>query len=336
MDFLFSYFALKANEVATLTTELLFVLVVAVAFVVAVRGRRTRIRAAIRALLSPRIWRSPSAVLDYKYVVLNIVFFPILLGLTLLTTHQVADFLGSYLPPSPSHKGLLTETQARVVMTVLLYLALEFAYWLDHYLSHRIPLLWAFHKVHHSAEHLTPLTVFRVHPLDTLVYYNIKAIVTGAVYCVAIFVLGIKPLATWEGTLVVIYMWAYGHLQHSELWIVFPGWLGKVFFSPAHHQIHHSKAAIHHNTNFGMSLSLFDWMFGTLHQPTREKQHLEFGIAHDAHEHRFGSSLAEPIVRAYRRFFPAPKIAPSRAEPATAGSPEAEQVDVPRTVARAA
>lgn len=337
MDWLRTYLAVKANEVVNLTTELIFVLMVALIFLLVSRGvRRTRIRAALRGLLSARIWRSRSAVLDYKYAVFNIFFFPALLSVTLLSTEQVARFLGSILPPTPEQAGWLSETQSRIAMTVLLYLALEFAYWLDHYLSHRIPLLWAFHRVHHSAEHLTPLTVFRVHPMDTLFYYNIKAIVTGAVYCGAIFVLGIKPLATWEGALLVLYMWTYGHLQHSELWIVFPGWLGKVFFSPAHHQIHHSKAAIHHNTNFGMSLSLFDWLFGTLHQPTREKQHLEFGIAHDAHEHHFGASLVEPMVRAYRRFVPRRKALAAEAEPIAADAPAAPDAGIGPAIARAA
>lgn len=333
MDWLRNYLAVKGNETFGLLTELLFVLMVAISFVAVSRGlRRTRIRAVVRALLSAKIWRSRSAVLDYKYAVFNIFFFPALLSVTLLSTGQVAGFLDSFLPPTPAGAGWLTETQSRIVMTILLYLALEFAYWLDHYLSHRIPLLWAFHKVHHSAEHLTPLTVFRVHPMDTLFFYNIKALVTGAVFCVAIFVLGITPLATWEGTLLVLYMWVYGHLQHSELWIVFPGWLGKVFFSPAHHQIHHSKAEIHHNTNFGMSLSLFDWLFGTLHQPTRERQQLEFGIAHDAHTHQFGASLVEPMVRAYRRFVPRRKAVAS----AVPNELDAHQGGVEQVLARAA
>ncbi len=41
------------------------------------------------------------------------------------------------------------------------------------------PILWEFHKVHHTAEVLSPLTVFRVHPIDSLVFANIGAIVLG-------------------------------------------------------------------------------------------------------------------------------------------------------------
>ena len=60
-------------------------------------------------------------------------------------------------------------------MTIVVFLAFELGYWFHHYLSHRIPFMWEFHKVHHTAEVLTPVTIFRVHPLDTVVYYNILA-----------------------------------------------------------------------------------------------------------------------------------------------------------------
>src|SRR4029453_5732873 len=48
-------------------------------------------------------------------------------------------------------------------------------YWFNHWLSHKVPLLWEFHKVHHNAEVLTPLTNFRVHPVYTWVFTNIPA-----------------------------------------------------------------------------------------------------------------------------------------------------------------
>ncbi|MGZ3305953.1 MAG: sterol desaturase family protein, partial [Asticcacaulis sp.] len=44
------------------------------------------------------------------------------------------------------------------VLTVALFLAYDFAYWLDHYIKHKVPFLWEFHRVHHTAEVLSPLT----------------------------------------------------------------------------------------------------------------------------------------------------------------------------------
>ena len=57
----------------------------------------------------------------------------------------------------------------------MLFLAYELGYWFNHWLSHKVPLLWEFHKVHHNAEVLTPLTNFRVHPVYTWVFTNILA-----------------------------------------------------------------------------------------------------------------------------------------------------------------
>ncbi len=302
MDWLIGHLTSKIPEFKDLAIQLGFVFVVAVAFVVlSRRGRRTRLMSVVRALMTPRIWLSRSALLDYKYVALNILVFPLMLTAVILGTNELGGFLAGLLPAAPQQAGSLDPTVARILMMVALFLALEFAYWFDHYLSHKVPLLWEFHRVHHSAEVLTPFTNFRVHPVDSLFFYNIKSIVVALVYAAMIYVMGTGPIPMPEATIVIVYMWLYGHLQHSELWIAFPGWWGKIFFSPAHHQIHHSKAKIHHNTNFGMSLSIFDWAFGTLHVPTKEKQNLEFGVGPGMEHHHLVDSLMTPLVRAGRR-----------------------------------
>jgi hypothetical protein len=61
-------------------------------------------------------------------------------------------------------------------MTLAGFLAYEIAYYIDRYLMHKAPVLWEFHTTHHTAEVLTPLTAFRVHPMDTLIFVNITAI----------------------------------------------------------------------------------------------------------------------------------------------------------------
>lgn len=302
------------TEMINLIPPLAFVLVLAVAFVWVSRGsRKPRLRSIVRAIMTRRIWLSRSALMDYQYVALNMMVFPVMLSGVIFGTGELSAALAANLP-KPDGPGLFSPAVAHVILMVVLFLALEFAYWFDHYLSHKVPMLWEFHKVHHTAEVLTPFTNFRVHPFDSMFYYNIKAITVAFVYVAMIYILGTGPVALPESGFVVVYMWLYGHLQHSEIWIPFTGLWGKFFFSPAHHQIHHSKARIHHNTNFGMSLSIFDWMFGTLRVPTKEKQNLKFGVSNDTHHHHVLDSLVDPVVRAAKRFLPkkAPKpvIAP--------------------------
>ena len=151
-------------------------------------------------------------------------------------------------------------------MTVCLFLAYELAYWLDHYLSHRIPLLWEFHKVHHTAEVLSPLTNFRVHPVDSLVFYNILGIFLGTTGGALSYLQLGSPFAIGGANVILVaFVFVTVHLQHSHVWIAATGPLGRVILSPAHHQIHHSDNPIHFDKNFGSCLSLWDWLFGTLH-----------------------------------------------------------------------
>ena len=95
------------------------------------------------------------------------------------------------------------------------------------------------------------------------------------------------------------------HLQHSHVWIATTGLLGRVILSPAHHQIHHSDNPIHFDKNFGSCLSVWDWLFGTLHMPERERERLNFGVETRARDHHTAiGSLVMPFVQALGRLRP--------------------------------
>ena len=191
---------------------------------------------------------------------------------------------------------------------LILFLAYEFGYWLDQYLKHTVPALWELHKPHHTAEALTPLTVFRVHPLDTLMFVNVLAIVGGLASALSSYAFGEETRAfVFDGANVLIVgsMYGYVHLQHSEFWIPIPGPLGRVFMSPAHHQIHHSTSAAHFNRNFGSCLALFDWLFGTLAVPTKNSPRLRFGVNEpDADPHTVTALLIDPVGKALAALMP--------------------------------
>ena len=190
---------------------------------------------------------------------------------------------------------------AVAAMTVALWLAYEFAYWFDHLLSHKIPALWAFHKVHHSAETLSPRTIFRVHPIDSIVFYNIVAVVTGVSTGVMRWLVGagVSPMAL-AGTNVIMIasIFTIKHLHHSHVWISWRGNWGRLIFSPAHHQIHHSSAPEHHDRNFGETLAVFDWLAGTLHHPQAGRERLRFGVDGVSNPHSVHGSLIEPFADA--------------------------------------
>src|SRR5207302_2635125 len=92
--------------------------------------------------------------------------------------HWVSAALGSRVPHG------LSETPGiavRVCFTIAFFVAYDFGRFAAHCLLHDVPLLWEFHKIHHSAEVLTPMTTFRAHPLELLLMAWGPVITTGVV-----------------------------------------------------------------------------------------------------------------------------------------------------------
>ena len=129
-----------------------------------------------RALFPRRIVRHRSARFDLGYFVFNSFVYGSTFGLAgnLVPVSHQRPVAGPYRRQS----GRVTPSACRRsrsarVVTVVLFLAYELGYWIDHYLKHHVPVLWELHKVHHTAEVLTPLDTFRMHPLDLLVFGQI-------------------------------------------------------------------------------------------------------------------------------------------------------------------
>lgn len=311
--------------------SLLCALAVAVAFVVwqrLRRGRRLRLRALARALFPRRILRSPSTVADIGYFLFNIFVFGAIVSFVaisyqFLTNGVLNGLIALFGKPAPS---TWPEWASRSVITVMLFLAYEFGYWVDHYLKHRVPFLWEVHKVHHTAEVLTPLTVFRMHPLDTYVFGNILAIVAAVTNGVGAYMFGdttYQYALSGSNIILVVFVHAYVHLQHTHMWIAFRGLLGRIFLSPAHHQVHHSANPIHFNKNLGSCLAIWDWLFGTLHLPSKTPEKLTFGVEPaQANAHTITGEFIAPFGRAIMALLAmipglprrAPDLAPAETE----------------------
>ena len=183
----------------------------------------------------------------------------------------------------------------------MLFLAYELGYWFNHWLSHKVPVLWEFHKVHHTAEVLTPLTNFRVHPVYAWVFANILAFSAAVANGFGNYMFGdtaYQYAINDTNIILVLFIHAYVHLQHSHMWISFRGVLGRLFISPAHHQVHHSDNPKHFNKNFGSCLALWDWMFGTLYVPAKEREPLAFGFDDHPDAHTVKGELVDPLINA--------------------------------------
>jgi sterol desaturase/sphingolipid hydroxylase (fatty acid hydroxylase superfamily) len=269
------------------------------------RGRRLRWRTLWRALFPRRIVANPSSYADLGYMFFNVFVFSIVFGWAILTYQAVTNgiigaLVGLFGQPSPS---ALPPFVANAIVTLILFLAYELGYWFNHWLSHRVPVLWEFHKVHHSAEVLTPLTNFRVHPIYAWIFANILALSTAIANGIANYWFGntaYQYALADTNIILVFFIHVYVHLQHSHVWISFRGLLGRILVSPAHHQIHHSKNPAHFNRNYGSCLAVWDWVFGTLYVPSKEPEKLAFGVEPDQFPaHTITGELVAPFIRAF-------------------------------------
>lgn len=266
------------------------------------RKRRLRPGAARRAMFPSRLWRSASGRTDIAFFVLGTMFSGMLIGWAIFSADQVRGLLTSWLgAPGPQW---LPDWASAAIATGVLFLAYEFAYYLDHFLMHRIPILWRFHKVHHQAESLSLLTNYRVHPVEAIGFANLQALILGGTSAVLQWVLGAGVSAwTLGGTNLLIMLSAVvlSHFQHSHLWVGFgPRW-GKWLIGPAHHQIHHSADPAHFNRNLGSILTIFDRLMGTFQLPAERRERLSFGV-HDgeAAPHGWRAALLAPFLPAPR------------------------------------
>ena len=267
------------------------------------RGRPLTPRYLARALAPRAATLKASGRADAGFFLFNTFCAAALIGWALLTQSQVARWTGERLAGmlGPSHAAASGLWPA-ALYSVVICLADEHAYWVDHWLSHNVPALWELHKVHHTAEALSPLTNFRVHPLDSLVFYNLVALFTGVAAGALNFGLGPahgRLTLLGADALVVAFGFTFAHLLHTHVWLRLPEPWSRLVMSPAAHQVHHSVDPAHYGRNLGNALAIWDWLFGTLYLPAATRERLSFGVPdQDASAHTVRGTLITPVMKA--------------------------------------
>ena len=134
-------------------------------------GRRLDLRHALSTLFARAVWLHPSAITDYWCYVINAILATILKATGLLSGVLTSFFLyaGLLQITGGDPLSLSPVPSLLVIYTLFSLLWIDLGKYVGHRLQHRIPLLWEFHKVHHSAQVLTIMTQFRVHPFDLAV-----------------------------------------------------------------------------------------------------------------------------------------------------------------------
>ena len=133
-------------------------------------------------------------------------------------------------------------------------LMLDFAIWAQHLVTHKVPLFWRFHRVHHADRDMDVTTGVRFHPVEIAASMLLKVAL--------VYVLGPSPLAVLVFEVVLNGTSLFNHAN-----LALPGWidgtLRRVLVTPDMHRIHHSDQRCDHDSNYGFSLSVWDRLFGT-------------------------------------------------------------------------
>jgi sterol desaturase/sphingolipid hydroxylase (fatty acid hydroxylase superfamily) len=180
-----------------------------------------------------------------------------------------------------------------LLFTFLVIVGYDFGFTMLHYAFHKVPFLWKFHKIHHSAEVLTPLTVARFHLFEYTLQKAVEGLCIGIVFGIFYYFYPEKiGLFTLFGlSLFGILFSAIGVFRHSHIWISY-GFMNYIFCSPAMHQIHHSKEARHIDKNMSQIFSFWDYLLGTLYIP-KERENFEVGLPD---ENDWNASASKKVI----------------------------------------
>lgn len=247
------------------------------------------------------IYGHRSALQDYfVYFANGFVFFAVIAQF-ILVEKPLASYIQITLQDifGPVTHPLSINTVFSILLTIVVALLYDFAIFLTHVITHKFPIFWAFHKVHHSAEVLTPFTLLRMHPVDLLLNVVISLTFTGIGLGIFSYLAmhNVTVISVFGFNIVMFLFYLFGaHLRHSHVWLHYPKWLEYILISPAQHQIHHSSSPSHIDCNFGNVFSFWDRLFKTLYSP-QKKENIVYGV--DKNELNPYNSLAQLYLRPF-------------------------------------
>lgn len=141
---------------------------------------------------------------------------------------------------------------------LVFFVILDFVQWFTHVLLHKYPVLWQFHKVHHSVKEMGFAAHLRFHWMENILYKPLKT-------------LGVMILGGFEPEQAYIVHFAaiaIGHFNHSNIKLTY-GLLKYILNNPVMHLYHHAYTIPEgsYGVNFGISLSIWDYIFKTNYIP---------------------------------------------------------------------
>ena len=186
-------------------------------------------------------WFANLAMVAIDTTVVRIIFPVLPVGMAILADQREWGILNNLTLPHP--------------LTVLLgIIFLDGVIYLQHVLFHHVPILWRFHRMHHTDLDLDVTSGNRFHPGEIVISMGIKL---GAV------VLFGPPAAAVLAFEIVLN--ATSMFNHGNIWIPLSldRWLRLAVVTPDMHRVHHSVIPRETNANFGFNFPWWDRLCGT-------------------------------------------------------------------------
>ncbi len=261
----------------------------------------------LKSIFDKNIWLHKSSLLDIKLIFTNSLIKGFLILPWAISSITIATFIIKsfrfFFGESPSLH--FSDLSVAVLFTAISYLISDFFRFYFHYLLHKFAFLWEIHKVHHSAIVMTPLTVHRAHPIESIISTLRNALSTGMASGIFIYLFA-NQVTGFDIIGVNVFGFLFNiigsNLRHSHIRLSY-GPLEYLFLSPAQHQIHHGASPKHHHKNMGIGLSLWDQIWGTFHIEKKYKK-IDFGLEHGIINHDFNlvSAIFSPIKQGLKKY----------------------------------
>lgn len=156
------------------------------------------------------------------------------------------------------------------IICLLSIVILDFAIYLQHVLSHHIPVLWRLHKVHHADRDIDVTTATRFHPIEIILSMLYKAAL--------VMLLGIPVVAVFIFEIILSSLAMFNH-ANVALSPRLDRLLRLLIVTPDMHRVHHSVYESETNSNYGFNLAVWDYICGTYtSQPKDGHEKMTIGL----------------------------------------------------------
>ncbi|HMT77847.1 MAG TPA: sterol desaturase family protein [Saprospiraceae bacterium] len=213
------------------------------------------VEAVFSALQGRNFYTVKDTFYNFYLMILNTGLAFLMLGITL----KALEFFYSYSLNIPMNS---------IIYWFLLFIILDFAYYVLHLVDHYSRFFWAVHVTHHSSEFFNLTTGFRSSVLQPLYRF---------VYFIPLTLVGFKPIDILFAHAICQ---TWGVFVHTQYIGKLPGWIEYIFVTPTHHRIHHASNIPYLDKNMGMLLIIWDRIFGTF-QEEQEGEKIKYGLTHD-------------------------------------------------------